>query len=68
MTLQISGTGSSGVAIVVCFVVRMALLKPALLKSNLIGAKNASRYKEDIENARKLGCNSFRLSLGQSCS
>ena len=24
------------------------------------------RYKEDIENAKKLGCNSFRLSLGRS--
>lgn len=23
------------------------------------------RYKEDIDNAKKLGCNSFRLSLGQ---
>lgn len=34
--------------------------------SSTIALDDLPRYKEDIENARKLGCNSFRLSLGQS--
>ena len=46
----------------------MAFLEPSLFDLNSKEAWRASRYKEDIENARKLGCNSFRLSLGQSCS
>ena len=45
-----------------------ASTKPALAPCCFVCARHAVstfRYKEDIENAKKLGCNSFRLSLGQ---